>query len=290
MIDRYPDPDEIDAYAKENALDRADIVRDIARLVAIAHLCDRGFLNQDCVLTGGMALRLRGSTRFTVYDTDSSIRGRLDELKLAGSLSLDTDQLVIKPDEGAYWDRRAKLTIAQPVEYEAYFATVDPARPIEDQFAFTVNQRGLEMSAEWFPLTSPYPAFVFERAIQVPVMHITEQAAEKAIAWAAASLVKHYLDLAWIAREFAGDIDRDELRSMVEAKLDVGRKTFPASYKNLRGLADIRRPLAEPSGYFGPLNTARDTGADRIRFLGSAMPPAEAKRLVQEKLLPLLFD
>ena len=31
-------------------------------------------------------------------------------------------------------------------------------------------------------------------------MDIVEQAAEKVVGWAAGSLIKHYLDLAWIGR------------------------------------------------------------------------------------------
>lgn len=264
MIDRYPDPDDLDGYAERFGLERDDVIRDIARLVAIAYLCDRGFLNEDCVLVGGMGLRLRGSERFSVYDTDSSLRqGRLDEVGLVGDPKVDTDELEVELNEGTYWDRRTKLTIARPVNYAAYFAAADPAQPISDDFAFTVNLRGLNLPAEWFPLTSPYPELVFSRTINVPLMHLTEQTAEKAVGWAAASLAKHYLDLGWISREFHDQIDAAELRSQAAAKLKIGQEIYPTAYANLQEIRDLYRPLVEPAGYFGPLNEQQNIRAGR---------------------------
>lgn len=71
---RLPTRPEMAAFSKSNELVYSDVVRDVVRLVAIAHLREVGFLNEDCVLVGGMALRLRGSDRFTIFDTDSSMR------------------------------------------------------------------------------------------------------------------------------------------------------------------------------------------------------------------------
>lgn len=62
------------AFRRANGLEYPDVVRDVVRLAAIANMREQNFLNKDCVLVGGMGLRLRGSTRFTIFDTDSSIR------------------------------------------------------------------------------------------------------------------------------------------------------------------------------------------------------------------------
>ena len=85
VIVHWPSGYDVERYAEEHGLDFEDITRDIVRIAAAAHLLDTGALDEDFVLTGGMALRLRGSNRFTIKDTDSSLRGRLDELELPAS-------------------------------------------------------------------------------------------------------------------------------------------------------------------------------------------------------------
>jgi len=290
VIVRWPDPDDIDRYEEANpGLAAAEIVRDIVRLATIAELCEQGFLNADCVLTGGMALRLRGSSRFTVFDTDCSMRGRLDEVELAGSLDIRTDELIVRPDDGTNWSRGRRITIAQPIQYEAYFASVGLG-PVTDRFSFTVNMRGLENPATWVSLLHPYPELVFSDEILVPVMNIGEQAAEKTVGWAASSLTKHYLDLAWIGREFGESLDKPELQRLCRRKLEVNAKIFPGAYENLRDLPDLLVPLAKPDTYYGPLNTERDHRAQTIRFMGNQISWAEAQALVRGRIIPRLFD
>jgi hypothetical protein len=105
----WPSGYDVERYTEEHGLDFEDITRDIVRIAAIAHLLDAGILDGDFVVTGGMTLRLRGSDRFTIKDTDSSLRGRLDELELTGMLRLDTDQLQVYPDPGTNWGRKTGL-------------------------------------------------------------------------------------------------------------------------------------------------------------------------------------
>ncbi len=238
-----------------------------------------------------MGLRLRGSSRFTIKDTDSSLRGRLDELELSGKLRLETDQLPVYPDPGTNWGRKtAKLVDVKPINYEAYFASVT-GDPIEGQFSFTVSQRGLFEPAEWLPLCHPYPELVIEPGnCEVPVMDIAEQAAEKVVGWAAGSLVKHYLDLAWIGREFgdalqiAGDFQR-----LVQRKLDIGFETFPGAYEDLHKIEHLLIPLHRPREWQGPLNRAGDNGASLVRFMGPKLGFDEAISLIRRYIIPKLF-
>ena len=66
MIADWPTGYDIERYTEEHGLDFDDITRDIVRIATIAHLLDTGVLDDDFVLTGGVALRLRGSNRFTI--------------------------------------------------------------------------------------------------------------------------------------------------------------------------------------------------------------------------------
>ncbi len=56
-VGRWPLPDDIDRYQLDLKVPRDAIVRDIARLITVAQMVHHNDLNDDLVLTGGMAMR-----------------------------------------------------------------------------------------------------------------------------------------------------------------------------------------------------------------------------------------
>ena len=100
----FPSREEMRDFSRENDVAYSDTVRDVVRLTAIAHLSESNFLNKDCVLVGGMAMRLRGSNRFTIFDTDSSLRHPpVNPDAVADSLTLKSDDLEIEPKDQRSW-------------------------------------------------------------------------------------------------------------------------------------------------------------------------------------------
>ncbi len=291
MIDDWPTAADIERYAAEHGLAFEDITRDIVRIASIAHLAGKGVLNDRFVLVGGMALRLRGSNRFTIKDTDSSLDGVLDEIAFAGDLGMEEPALEIYPDDGTNWKRKTpKLVDIKPIAYNAYFASATD-EPVQGEFSFTVSTRGLMRPADWLVLRHPYPELVLQDdQLLVPVMNIAEQAAEKVVAWAAHSLVKHYLDLAWIGERVGSTMNREDLQKLVQAKLDVGYATYPDSYAKLRSLQDLILPLSKPRDHTGPLGRAGDQGFGAVRFMGPKRSYDEARALVVGQIIPALFD
>lgn len=290
LVASYPDVDELEAHAElVSNLALVDVVRDVVRIISVAHLMEEGFLDDKCALTGGTGLRLRGSTRFTRYDTDSSLSGRLNELELVGALRLDTDLLEVTPDEGNSWDRRKKVTHAKPIHFKAFFAAVTPDNPPSDKFQFTVSQRGLNLPPDWLPLVSPYSGLRFTKEIRVPVMHITEQAAEKAVGWAAHSLAQHYLDLAWIGANHATEIEQPKFYEQTQAKLDAGYEQYSDAYANLRTVESLFPALYAPQEWQGPLASKGDTRASQVSFMGTKTNWAQATEIVRTEIIPRLF-
>ena len=256
VIAAWPTGYDVKRYAQEHGLDFEDITRDIVRIATIAHLLDTGVLDEDFVLTGGMALRLRGSNRFTIKDTDSSLRGRLDELEARRKLRLDTDQLQVYPDSGTNWGREP------PSSSTSSRSTTRPTslRSPATQSRASSPSRSANAASSNGPSGSrchPYPELVIEPSnLEVPVMDIAEQAAEKVVGWAAGSLIKHYLDLAWIGRELGETLIAEDFQRLVQRKLDVGFETFPGVYSDLREIKDLLIPLHRPREWQGPLNKA----------------------------------
>ncbi len=113
-VTRWPLPDDIDRYQRDLKVPRDAIVRDIARLVTVAQIVHEDELNDDLVLTGGMAMRLRGSPRFTMSDTDTSRRTpeAPDRDRLAEAFTVDQSELTVSPGDVLGWKPGKKLVIA----------------------------------------------------------------------------------------------------------------------------------------------------------------------------------
>ncbi|HWI08548.1 MAG TPA: nucleotidyl transferase AbiEii/AbiGii toxin family protein [Solirubrobacteraceae bacterium] len=288
VVRAWPTAADVDRFATKIKVGRDAVIRDIVRTVSIARLVHEGVLSDDWVLTGGMAMRLRGSTRFTMRDTDTSRRdGYPDRQALADALRIDDDELVVTPADSSDWKSGKQLVTAQPIEYEAFFADVG-AGPVEDAFSFTVSWRGVLESADALELVHPYnPALVIERTV-VPVMNLTEQTAEKIVGWAAHGLIKHYVDVAWIFHALGGGLDIGRLPALIEAKLNVGRRLFPTAYAKLTGLTAVVRALHDPDAHVPPLGD-RDDGASQIRFAGAGLNKQQAIEVIRTAALPALI-
>jgi hypothetical protein len=120
----YPSDEFIVEFARRHRLAPVDVLRDIARLVAIHQMTvESKFLNDNCVLCGGVAMRFYGSHRFTITDTDASYRlDDWNELNLETALNIEVEDLEIEAGDSAYWDRRTQLTTAQPVNFTEQFS------------------------------------------------------------------------------------------------------------------------------------------------------------------------
>lgn len=287
-VARWPLPDDIDRYQGDLKMPRDAIVRDIARLVTVAQMVHDGELNDDLVLTGGMAMRLRGSPRFTMSDTDTSrrIREAPDRDRLAEALTVDQSELTVSPGDVLGWKPGKKLVIARPVDYEAYFAGIG-GTPVEGEFTFTVSWRGLLEPAQYLLLIHPYPELELPRAL-VPVMDLTEQLAEKIVAWCAHGLMKHYVDVAWAFYRLADQIDTTKLGRLIDAKLGIGRELFPIPYAGFPDRTALRPALEHPDDHVPPQGDAADDKASQLRFDADALNKQQAIVLIRQRLLPLL--
>lgn len=285
----WPLPDDIERYRQELGVPTDAIIRDIARLVTVAQMVHAGDLGDDLVLTGGMAMRLRGSPRFTMSDTDTSRRlaEAPDRERLAEALTVEEAELTVTPGDLLGWKPGKKLVIARPVNFNAYFAGLGGAA-VEDQFTFTVSWRGLVEPAERLVLMHPYADLEMPRTV-VPVMDLTEQIAEKIVAWCAHGLMKHYVDVAWAFYRLEDQIDRGKLGRLVDAKLQVGRELFATEYAAFPHRESIRPALERPDDHLPPQGDAADDKARQIRLAGAGLNKQQAIHLVRKRALPAIF-
>jgi hypothetical protein len=284
----WPRADDIARYRRQLGVPADAIIRDIARLVTIAEMVHRGDLNDDWVLTGGMAMRLRGSPRFTMADTDTAHRlGALDRDRIALALTVDQTELTVTPADATGWKPGKKLVTARPVNYEAFFAAVGGG-VVEDQFTFTVSWRGLLEPAQHLALVHPYPELRMPPTV-APVMDLTEQLAEKIVGGCAHGLIKHYVDVAWAFYRLADEIDTSKLHRLIERKLTTGRELFPDAYAKLPDMHAVFAALHDPDGHVPPQGDPDNDGAAQIRFAGAGLNKPQAIALIRHRALPAIF-
>jgi hypothetical protein len=284
-VTSWPTSGQIDGYAEAmHGIEREEIVRDIVRLVSVADMVHRDILNDDWVLAGGMAMRLRGSPRFTRLDTDSSKRGGLPTAsELMNALRFDSDDLTITP---ASPKEENEIKHVAPVEFQPFFDALGSSDPNPGAFRFTVSGRGLIEPADEVDLTHPYPDLVLP-VLKVPLMNLTEQIAEKICGWCAHGLLKHYVDVAWAFGTLMRQIKVDRFAPLVEAKLVKGRELFPEGYRTLTGITALLGPLKNPDDHVPPMGNPDDKRTS-LRFSTASMDYQRAKVIMRDEVLPHL--
>jgi len=285
-------PDDIDALIialnkKNPKLTINAIVRDIARIKMIFALLDKGFLNDKSVVCGGMALRCFKSTRFTIYDTDTSSKVAITPDELASAIYYEDDDIIIEPVEPEAWKDENQILTAAPIRFVPDFTGLPVTDPT---FSLSVATRGLERNADWREFHSGYPFSLGTEGVKIPVMALNEMLAEKLVSWWLFGHAKHYADIAFISGLLAAakfNIDpaeRSDVLDLIELKIEANRKLHKGRVMKLTAEARRQR-LHDPDANINPKR-----GWDTVSYIGTSYTPGAMKTAVGKVLIPFLFD
>lgn len=279
---RFPSLDVIEERSNKLRIPLPVVVRDIARLVEIPNLKEKGFFDARSVLAGGMAMRTYGSQRLTIYDADLATRTVTMPSQTTKLLSYASTEIELTPaplvptsDQGSVWK-------SDPVEFEPLWLTV--ALTEEDRrFKVDLAGYGVFEDGEERPLTDPYELGLWDDADapSVIVMRLEEIAAEKTLGWCAYGQYKHLADLAFIGDRLADRVDPRLLRNLTADKLKNMSKLQPDNYERFSCLEDLIRDLENP----GPIPSQ---AVNRVAFLQNPYTPAEVVSIVRRRYVPLL--
>ena len=267
--------------------------RDIARMIEIAHLVtDVGFLGTSAVLSGGMAMRLRGSSRLSIKDTDLSTTpdATVSDDDLRDVLEVNDPEISIVPGKvttSAAGDTREVF----PVE----FVFRNPPLQIEERerrFRVDVAARGLDLKPEGLELRHEYPFEIGIEGILIPTIALPEAVAEKAFSFGAFRLAKHYADLAYAADHFYDELqaEKQTLRDLTALKLERNLRQFPGLMKAQRvsGYSSLQPPFVQDEF----LRVVKFQWNEQVGYVGQASEHYSFNRaleLVRDRLVPLLF-
>lgn len=287
-------PDDIDhqilAYvAQLPAVTTERVIRDIARLICIRRLLDTTVLNEDVVLCGGMAMRCLRSTRYSVYDTDTSAKRPIDDATLAAAITFSDDDIAITPGGTRDWTENKGVRTARPIHFRADFTQLDPG---DATFSLSVSTRGLERPAQWVELIHGYPFPLWGEADRprVPIMDPLEMLAEKLVAWWLFGNAKHLFDIAFLSDkvDLHHDDDAPALPELIERKLAANLKLGAATQSRVRALTDAarRERLETPLEWLDP-----DNGFRSIAYVGpQPLHTDMIVSIVRERVVPLLWS
>jgi hypothetical protein len=269
---------------------RVATVRDLARIAEIAHLIDEGFIGTRAVLAGGMAMRLRGSSRLTMLDADLTATRAEDvsEDEVLDVLEVETDEITIVPERV---QRGSELLTVVPVS----FAMRPPPAPLARQdrfFKVDFSSRGLELEPDRLPFRHDYPFELGLEGAEISTMALVEAIAEKTVGYGMFRIAKHYSDLAFAVDVFPEDItaDAETLRQVTRKKLEGFVNRFPqiARTSGISDVASLRAPFT--SDLY--LRVVKAQWEQDVRYVGGAAHQytfQQAYDLVTGRLVPLLF-
>jgi hypothetical protein len=290
-----PSRDEFAAFLKAQAhIDGSKLtvaaLRDLARMVEIAHLIDDGFLGSSAVLSGGMAMRLRGSTRLTMLDADLSATRAADvsEDDVRDVLEVQEDEITIVPVKV---ESKVDLVQAFPVRFTFLTPPASLARA-QRHFKVDISARGLELECDELELRHDYPFELGIEGLRIPTMHLIEQLAEKSVSFGIFRPAKHYADLAFAADHYAADLERnaDTLRSIAEKKFAANKQRFPQrlAMQRITDYGSMRSSFVDD--YY--LRAVKFAWRSEIAYVGSADRQYDfnqARQLVDAIIVPILF-
>lgn len=278
----FPSLELIEDRSSRLRIPLAVVVRDIARLVEILNLNEKGFFDARSVLAGGMAMRTYGSQRVTIYDADLATRTVTTPSQITNLLSYASAEIELTPaplvptsDQGSVWK-------SDPVEFEPLWLTVALAEE-DRRFKVDLAGYGVFEDGKERALTDPYELGLWDDADapSVTVMRLEEIAAEKTLGWCAYGQHKHLADLAFIADRLAGRIDPGLLRTLTADKLENMSRLQPDNYERFSCLEDLIRNLENA----GPIPAQ---AVNRVAFLQNPYTSSEVVNIVQRRYVPLL--
>jgi len=259
-------------------------------MAELAHLLDEGFLGSRAVLAGGMAMRLRGSARLTVLDTDLSATsdGQVTLDELLDLLEVQEEEITIVPERV---EAKVELVQAYPVRF-SFRRPPAPLSRSQSKFKVDLAGRELALAPEMLLLRHDYPFALGIEGIEIPTMHLIEHAAEKAVAYGIFRLAKHYADLAFLAERFRGQVEADAelLRELAAAKFAANKQRFPIVLASQR--VDDFGSLAPSFRTDLYLRSLEYKWRSEIAYLGAADAQhsfEQARALVDEVIVPVLF-
>lgn len=253
--------DILDAAEERTGLARAQLLVLVAKSATVRHLATSLTYRDLFVLKGGTLLaNVYRSPRHSIADADYTYLDpkNLTVPKLEEALAIDGAYgFYLRPQAG-YWSYENELFEGRtPFSLEGIRMT---RRQRDHELKVTVSVR----PGEWLDRSGPQlmyhdPLLAENNRFAINGLTRDELAAEKLLGWCGKPLPKHFVDLAYLAREHHAYINHDNVASLVAQKFEQERKARRYRDARIRSTADLAAAFASEQ-------KLRDLRSDWDRF------------------------
>jgi predicted nucleotidyltransferase component of viral defense system len=289
--------DLIEARMDETGLTREQLLLVVAKSALVRHLAT-GPDKDRFVLKGGTLLaHAYKSPRQSVRDADytyieptlPTVDGLIEMLRIA-----DTDGFYLDPAE-AQWTTETDIYEAKGMKFSIQDITVTSrGRRRGNALDISVSVRSGECLDGPIPLIYTDTMLAGESRFSVMGLSLEELAAEKVLGWASKDQSRHYIDLAYIARDYRETLDTDKAATLICEKF--ARERHGGWYRRIRTVGELASTFSAPARIKLIRDSWKDDLGIQILFLpeeeeradDSLTDFANVERYVDEVWVPVL--
>jgi Nucleotidyl transferase AbiEii toxin, Type IV TA system len=289
----------IEARMDETGLTREQLLLVVAKSALVRHLAT-GPDKDRFVLKGGTLLaHVYKSPRQSVRDADytyieptlPTVPDLIAMLRVPGTNGFHLD-----PEE-ARWTTGTDIYEAKGMKFSIEDITFTPrGRSRGSALDISVSVRSGECLDGPVPLVYTDTMLADESRFAVMGLSLEELAAEKVLGWASKDQSRHYVDLAYIARDYRERLDADKAAVLICEKF--ARERHSGRYRRIRNVGELASTFSAAARVKIISDSWADDLGTQILFLpeeedraeGSLTDFANVERYVNEVWVPILSE
>jgi hypothetical protein len=289
----------IEARMDETGLTREQLLLVVAKSALVRHLAT-GPDKDRFVLKGGTLLaHVYKSPRQSVRDADytyieptlPTVEDLIEMLRISGRNGFYLD-----PSE-ARWTTGADIYEAKGMKFSIKDITMSQrGRGRGNALDISMSVRSGECLDGPIPLMYADTMLTGESRFPVMGLSLEELAAEKVLGWASKDQSRHYIDLAYIARDHRGALDPERAASLICEKFELEKDS--GRYRDMRTIAQLASTFSAPARIKLIQDSWKDDLGTQVLFLpqeeeradGSLADFANVERYVNEVWTPILAE
>ncbi len=239
----------LDAAQERMQLTRAQLLVLVAKSATVRHLATNPDYKDLFVLKGGTLLsNVYRSPRQSIADADYTYLepANLTVPKLEEALAIDGNYgFYLRPEDGHMTTANDLFETRSPFSMEGIQMS---RRARDNELKVTVSVR----AGEWLDRTGEilvyYDALLAsDQSFVVQGLTRDELAAEKLLGWCSKPLSKHFVDLAYLAREHQEHIDNERVAELITRKFDTEGQAPRYRNAGIHRPADLASQFADPA-------------------------------------------
>jgi predicted nucleotidyltransferase component of viral defense system len=277
----------LDEAQDRTGLTREQLLLMVAKSGLVRHLAT-GPDAQRFVLKGGTLLHhVYRSPRQSIRDADYTYIGDapLTGPKLEDALRIEgQDGFYLNPEDAVLTTENEMYTLKRmPFSIDAEGIELGPRRGRGLDITVSVRE-GERLDPPDSPLMYSDPLLAGESRFAINGLTLEELSAEKILGWVSREHVRHYIDLAYVARGF-DDIDRDRTCNLVSAKFEAEKDNRLYREKGVRTVADLVEAFSSEQALAALRKGWEQTLGTEIFFLPSERDlPADERLAAMENV------